>query len=214
MFHRKGKITAVLTFFVLALPVATFAQDDNANATHTGNGLAGKEKSQLCQGCHGVDGNSLSEFVPKLAGQNPGYIAKQVHNFHAGTRKHAIMNDLAFTVTDDDIIDIAEYFSSLKKMQGDGSAGDGIGRELFQHGDPSRNIDACVGCHGQNGKGLEPNPEMIPVIGGQNKDYLLRQLANFRKGDRTNSPSGVMNRIAKPLSDAEIGSLAAYISGR
>ena len=68
MFHRKGKITAVLTFFVLVLPVATFAQDDNANATHTGNGLAGKEKSQLCQGCHGVDGNSLSEFVPKLAG--------------------------------------------------------------------------------------------------------------------------------------------------
>jgi len=214
MFHRKGKITAALVLFVLAMPVATFAQGDNANTTHIGNRLAGKEKSQLCQGCHGVDGNSLSDFVAKLAGQNPGYIAKQVHNFHAGTRKHAIMNDLAFTVTDDDIIDIAEYFSSLKKMHGEGSTGDGIGRELFLHGDPSRNIDACVGCHGQDGKGLEPNPEMIPVIGGQNKVYLLGQLENFKKGDRTNSPSGVMNRIAKPLRDAEIESLAEYISGR
>lgn len=195
---------------------AAFAQNDNAKPIQprVGDPVAGKAKSLLCQGCHGEDGNSLSTLVPKLAGQNAGYISKQVHNFQTGIRTHAIMNDLAMTVNDDDLADIAAYFASRNKMQGDGLTGKQSGKDLFLTGDASRKIVACVNCHGANGKGLEPNPAMIPVIGGQNKDYLSRQLVNFRKGDRTNSPDGVMNRITKSLTDAELESLAAYISGQ
>ncbi|HTN93465.1 MAG TPA: c-type cytochrome, partial [Gallionella sp.] len=73
---------------------------------------------------------------------------------------------------------------------------------------------ACVTCHGPNGKGLEPNSDMFPVIGGQNKEYLSKQLVNFRKVDRTNSPSGIMNKITLKLTDSELEALAEYISGR
>jgi cytochrome c553 len=209
-------ITAGLAMVALFTTAAAFAQNDNAKPIQprAGDPVAGKAKSLLCQGCHGEDGNSLSTLVPKLAGQNEGYITKQVRNFQAGIRKHAIMNDLAMTVNDDDLVDIAAYFSSRNKMKGDGSTNNQIGKDLFLTGDMSRKIIACVNCHGANGKGLEPNPSMIPVIGGQNRDYLSRQLINFRKGDRSNSPDGVMNKTTKSLTDAELESLAEYISAR
>jgi cytochrome c553 len=207
-------ITVGLAMVVLFTTAAVFAQNDNIKPIQprTGDPVAGKPKSLLCQGCHGEDGNSLSTLVPKLAGQNAGYIAKQVHNFQAGVRKHAIMNDLAMTVNDDDLADIAAYFSSRPKMKGEGSNNE-VGKKLFLHGDLSRTIVACITCHGENGKGLEPNSEMFPVIGGQNKDYLSRQLVNFRKADRTNSPNNIMNKITSKLTDDELEALAEYISG-
>jgi cytochrome c553 len=208
--------TAALALIVVFTSATAFAQNDSSKPSQprTGNPVAGKAKSLLCQGCHGEVGNSLSTSVPKLAGQNAAYISKQVRNFQAGTRKHAIMNDLAATVNDDELTDIAAYFASQTKMKGDGSADSPIGKNLFIIGETSRKIVACINCHGVNGKGLEPNPSMIPVIGGQNKDYLRRQLINFRKGDRSNSPDGVMNEITKSLTDTELESLAEYISGQ
>jgi len=214
MFRINRKLISVVSMAVLLTPAVAFAKNGSADPAHPGDPVAGKSKSLLCQGCHGEDGNSLTALVPKLAGQNAGYIAKQVHNFQAGVRKHAIMNDLAVTVNDDDIADIAAYFSGLEKMKGRGSKNIQPGEKLFMDGDASRHITACVNCHGTNGKGLEPNPSMIPVIGGQNKDYLRRQLVNFRDGDRSNSPDGVMNGNTKSLTDAEIESLADYVSGR
>jgi cytochrome c553 len=210
----NSSITAGLALVVLFTTAAAFAQNDNVKSIkpRTGDPVAGKNKSQLCQGCHGEDGNSLATPIPKLAGQDAAYIAKQVHDFQTGTRTHRIMNDLAATVNDDDLIDIAAYFASRTKMKGDGSAGNRIGKNLFLNGDTSRMIVACVTCHGVNGKGLQPNFSMFPVIGGQHKDYLRRQLINFRKGDRSNSPDGVMNGITKSLTDAELESLAEYVS--
>jgi cytochrome c553 len=207
-------ITAGLAMVVLFTAATVFAQNDSAKPVQplTGDPVAGKPKSLLCQGCHGEDGNSLSTLVPKLAGQNAGYIAKQVHNFQAGLRKHAIMNDLAVTVNDDDLADIAAYFESRPKMKGEGSDNE-VGKKLFLHGDLSRTVVACINCHGQNGKGPEPNSSMFPVIGGQNKDYLSRQLVNFRKDDRTNSPNSIMNKITRKLTDDELEALAEYISG-
>jgi cytochrome c553 len=71
---------------------------------------------------------------------------------------------------------------------------------------------ACVNCHGVRGKGLDPKTAMFPVIGGQQKDYIRLQLVNFRDGYRTNSPNGIMNRIAGSLTDDEIESLAEYLA--
>ena len=207
-------ITAGLAMIVLFTTATVFAQSDSMKPIQprTGDPVSGKPKSLLCQGCHGEDGNSLSTLVPKLAGQNAGYISKQVHNFQAGLRKHAIMNDLAVTVNDEDLADIAAYFESRPKMKGEGSDNK-AGKKLFLHGDISRTVVACINCHGQNGKGPEPNSSMFPVIGGQNKDYLSRQLINFREDDRTNSPNSIMNKITRKLTDDELEALAEYISG-
>lgn len=216
MFHLNNSMTASMALIVLFTTAVAYAQPDNAQASQprSGDPVAGKSRSQLCQGCHAEDGNSLSTLVPKLAGQNAAYISKQVRNFQAGMRKHAIMNDLAITVNEDELADIAAYFASLNKMKGDGSASNSIGKNLFLNGDPSRMVLGCAYCHGADGKGLEPNPAIIPMIGGQHKDYLLRQLVNFRKGDRSNSPYGVMNGITRTLTDAELESLAEYVSER
>jgi cytochrome c553 len=199
-------------------PVSAPAQmaDDSAEAiklrSGTGDPVAGKGKSELCQGCHGEQGISLEGLAPKLAGQYGKYIAKQLRNFQSGTRTHQIMSAIAATVSDDDLADIAAYFASREKMKGSGSDNK-LGKDLFLHGDMSRMMVACVNCHGVNGKGKSPGNPVFPVIGGQHKDYLHGQLVNFRAGDRSNSPGGVMNIITQKLTDDELNALADYVSG-
>ena len=178
-----------------------------------GDPVAGKEKSQLCQGCHGEVGISIEGMAPKLAGQYAKYIAKELRNFQSGTRTHEIMSAIAQTVSDDDLADIAAYFASREKMKGDGHKNE-LGEKLFLHGDMSRMMVACVNCHGVNGKGKSPGNPVFPVLGGQHKDYLRGQLINFRDGDRGNSPGGVMNIITQKLTDEELDALADYVSGR
>lgn len=179
----------------------------------SGNPVAGKDKSQLCQGCHGEVGISIEGMAPKLAGQYAIYIGKQIHDFQSGIRIHEIMSAVAQTVSDDDLNDITAYFASQTKMKGDGHDNE-LGKKLFLHGDMARMMVACVNCHGVDGKGKSPGNPVFPVLGGQHKDYLRGQLINFRDGDRGNSPGGVMNIITQKLTDEELDALADYLSGR
>ncbi|MEO8343223.1 MAG: c-type cytochrome [Gallionella sp.] len=230
MFHIKRSIATGLTLATLIMATGGFAQNDTIAPptvsadtdmespeaiklrSAPGDPVEGREKSQLCQGCHGEYGNSTEPIIPKLAGQYAKYIAKELRNYQAGTRSHQIMNAMAATINDDDLADIAAYFSSQDKMEGDGSPDNPIGKELFLHGDISKMRLACVICHGVNGKGVDPKISMFPVIGGQHKEYIRRQLVNFRDGSRTNTPNGIMNRVAASLTDLEINSLAEYVS--
>ena len=232
MFRTKHNITIGLAIIFLLTASSGFArsedtnpltgrigvdpQDDSAEAikmrSGPGNADAGKDKSQLCQGCHGTHGDSTEPLVPKLAGQYGKYIAKELRNYQAGVRTHQIMNAMAGTISDDDLADIAAYFASQPKMKGDGSAPNETGKQLFTHGDINRKMIACINCHGVHGKGLTPNTSMFPVLGGQQKEYLKKQLHNFKDLDRTNSPSGIMNKVTKLLTDEEIDAIADYLS--
>jgi cytochrome c553 len=178
-----------------------------------GNADTGKYKSELCQGCHGEKGIAVDDMAPNLAGQYAYYIAKELRNFQKGERTHQIMSDLAKTINDAELTDIATYFASQKVMQGNGEGDNPVGKQLFLKGDPSRKIPPCMSCHGVNGKGQAPNIPNYPVIGGQHKGYLRAQLVNWRSGERKNSPGNIMNMIAQHLTDAEIEALADYVSG-
>ena len=178
----------------------------------TGNPIAGQEKSQLCQGCHGTTGNSTDPLIPKLAGQHINYISKQIRNYQDGTRTHEIMEAMAATINDDDLADMAAYFASQTKMKGSGVIENSRGKELFTRSDTTKMGIACVNCHGERGKGIESQVSAFPVLGGQHKDYIRQQLINFRSGDRKNSPYKIMNRIAESLTDIDIESLAEYVS--
>lgn len=179
-----------------------------------GDPVAGQEKAALCQGCHGETGNSTETLIPKLAGQYGNYIAKQVRNYQAGIRTHQIMGAVAATVTEDELSDIAAFFAHQPMMNGGGTgANNQLGKDLFLNGDMSRMLVACAQCHGVTGKGKTPDNSAFPVLGGQHKDYLLGQLINFRLGDRSNSPGGVMNIMVQRLTDTELEALADYISG-
>lgn len=230
MSHIKGYIAAGLTWVAFLTFTAALAQGNDANPltgrvdtsdesaesiklrSGPGDPIAGRDKSQLCQGCHGEFGHSTDPLIPKLAGQFGGYISKEVRNYQAGTRTHQIMNAMAGTINDDDLADIAAYFASQTKMKGNGSADNPIGKELFLHGRTSRMLFACVNCHGVRGKGLGTKFSMFPVIGGQHKAYIRRQLISFREMDRTNSPNAIMNKITNLLTDEEIDALAEYVS--
>jgi cytochrome c553 len=231
MSHFKCNIAAIFALAALLTSIAAFAQDEDINPLRgrtiglpedsadaikqrsgPGDPVAGRTKSQLCQGCHGEVGISTEPLIPKLAGQYGPYISKQVLNYQAGVRSHQIMNAMAATLTDADLADVAAYFASQKKMKGSGSSENQLGKNIFLHSDTDNKRYACVNCHGPHGKGIDPKITTFPVIGGQHKDYLRRQLINFREGDRTNSPNGIMNQVASSLSDDEIESLVEYIS--
>jgi cytochrome c553 len=77
-----------------------------------GNADAGKKKSEPCAACHGADGNSAVPDFPRLAGQQPDYLAKVLHDYKSGARKNAIMAPQAANLSDQDIADLAAYFSS------------------------------------------------------------------------------------------------------
>ena len=217
MIHIQKCIAACLTTAFLFAATAALAFDESPEVIKqrigTGNPIKGKTRSELCQGCHGEVGLSLEDLIPNLAGQYAPYIAKQLRNFQSGARTHQIMSAMATTIDDAELVDIAAYFSSQKKMQGNGKGDNPIAKNLFLKGDASRNIPACTSCHGVNGKGQAPNISTYPVIGGQHKGYLRAQLNHWRSGERSNSPDGVMNKVAKSLTDSEIEALTDYLSG-
>jgi len=208
--------TAFLTVLaVLLVNPPAFAEIGGAGTPSSyavGDPNAGKEKSYVCQGCHGADGNSPDEQIPKLSGQFEKYLAKQMMNFQTGARTHGIFNLIATPLSEHDMEDIAAFYSNLPRMKGDESAPNDQGKKLFTEGDLSKKVIACVTCHGVRGKGLFQNVTMFPVIGGQHKAYLKKQLKDFRADTRSNSPSDIMNRITQPLSDSDIEALASYLS--
>jgi cytochrome c553 len=74
---------------------------------------AGQAKAkEVCQACHGLDGNSASADYPKLAGQYPDYLAKALRDYQAGRRKNPIMGGMAAALTPKDIENVAAYYAA------------------------------------------------------------------------------------------------------
>lgn len=212
---QKNSFLAVGTFALLASVKSMAAEDSAVQRIGSGNPSIGQQKSDAgrCQECHGADGNSGNTKIPNHAGQYAGYLVKQLSDFQSGARKHEIMTIMAEDLSAADRADIGAYFAGRKIMHGDDAGDNPLARNLFVNGDQARDIPACASCHGDSGKGRIAGNVIYPVIGGQRKVYLRSQLVNWKLGDRSNSPDGVMNKVAKSLSDDEIEALADYVSG-
>jgi cytochrome c553 len=196
---------------MLVSAIAAYAGDspeDIQQRIGKGDPVAGKIKSLICQACHGADGNPLTPDCPKLAGQYAVYIQKEIRDFQIGSRRDPIMTDIANSLTNkQDLLDIAAYFASQKQMKGVRPVVSKSGHDRFVAG------NGCQTCHGVNGKGLAPNRPFAPVIGGQYKAYLVKQLKDFRSNARTNESTGIMNMVAEMMSDEQIDDIAGYESG-
>lgn len=208
------KVSGLLACFSLAL----FAQNVFAAGAPIGDPVAGADKSALCQGCHGGTGNSESGEFPRLAGQYAGYIVKQIKDFKSGLRaNNDTMAGMAATVDSvQDMKDIASYFAQ-QKMGSDPLHKPNKklaekGEEIFTKGRPEKDLYACVNCHGERGKGKAGSISTFPVIGGQHKDYIIKQLKDLQSGLRANDPAGMMADIAKKLSPEEVEAVAEYLS--
>lgn len=187
-----------------------------------GNAEAGQEKIVVCGACHGADGNSPAPNFPKLAGQGESYLLKQLHDIKAGSsptsepgvgRKVLEMTGMLDPFNDQDLEDIAAYFSSQKMTVGmaDPALAE-QGEKLFRGGKLDLGMPACTGCHAPNGVGNDL--AAFPQLGGQHAAYTAKQLTDFREGNRTNDGDAmIMRSIASKLSNKDIEALSSYIQG-
>lgn len=196
-------------FLFISLLMASFVV--SAQEKQASNLSAAKEAAKtVCATCHGVDGNSAITLNPRLAGQHPGYLAKQLNDFKAGKRSNAVMAGMVANLTDEDIQGLADYFAAQipklgkAKINGKGS----LGERIYRGGIASSQLPACAACHGANGEGL---PKRFPRLSGQHAEYTVQQLNAFRKGARANGP--MMQVIAAKMMEAEMRAVADYIQG-
>ena len=200
------------------LLAATF----NVNAADQAPAKADPAKAKpiaesVCVGCHGVDGNSPAAPNPNLAGQHAAYIAKQLSNFKPvgdkpALRDNAIMAGMAAGLSDEDIRNLAAYFSQQKLTPAVAKDEKLIaeGQKLWRMGDFEKGIPACAGCHGPAGAGL---PAQYPALAGQYAEYTEDQLKKFRAGERGNDPEKMMRMIAAKLSDQQMKAVSEYAAG-
>jgi cytochrome c553 len=164
----------------------------------------------VCSACHGADGNSVISLNPKLAGQHPEYLVKQLTNFKEGKRANPVMMPMVANFTPDDMKNLAAYFAaqktSLAKAKSNGAGS--LGEKIYRGGIAATGVPACAGCHGANGAGL---PKQYPRLSAQHADYTLAQLRTFRTGERANAP--MMMAIAAKMTDAEMQAVADYMQG-
>jgi cytochrome c553 len=85
-----------------------------ASPVFAGDAAAGKAKTGMCSACHGAAGVSAVPMYPNLAGQKEAYIAKQLKDFKSGKRKDPVMAPMAMSLSDEDVANVAAYYSSLK----------------------------------------------------------------------------------------------------
>lgn len=181
-------------------------------AIAAGDATAGQSKAAVCSACHGADGKSILPAYPNLAGQHASYIAKQLTEYRDGDRVNALMSGQATDLSDEDIQDLAAYYSGLTKIES-ASTEDNLtlGMNIYRGGITATSVAACAACHGPAGEG---NPGAAwPVVSGQNAQYLADQLRYFRSGERANDSGALMRSVAKRMTDEEIDAVANYISG-
>jgi cytochrome c553 len=173
---------------------------------------AGQAKSATCMACHGVDGNSVNPEWPNLAGQHSAYIVEQLTAFKAGGRKNDLMSPMAMILSDEDMADLAAYYSSQAIKGGETAPSKlALGQRLYRGGNAKTGAMACSGCHGPAGRG---NPLAgYASIQGQHAVYVAAQLRAFKAGTRATDPNQMMRNVAALLSDEEIDALASYVQG-
>ncbi len=179
---------------------------------YAGDVTAGKQKSTPCAACHGADGNSVNPVWPKLAGQHPEYIFKQLKDFQTGARKNVQMSPFAATLSEEDMQDIAAYYSSQKTKIGYASAQSlEMGEKIYRAGDASKGLAPCMSCHGPTGAG---NPAAsFPSLSGQHAEYTKIQLLAFRDNKRTNDTNKTMQIVSEKMTTDEIDAVVNYIQG-
>lgn len=191
---------------------ATVLAISTANVQAAGDAAAGKTKSATCMACHGADGNSPNPIWPKLAGQHSSYIVGQLQDFKSGARKNDLMSPMAAPLSDQDMADLAAYFSSQTQNPGTAAANQvTLGEKIYRAGNPQSKVAACMACHGPTGSGNAP--AKFPRISGQHAAYVEKALKDFRAKARDNDANKMMRGVAANMTDAEIAAVAQYVQG-
>jgi cytochrome c553 len=174
------------------------------SAAHAADIAAGKQKAELCVGCHGEDGISQTENVPSLAAQPDQFTQWQLVYFRAGARKNEQMQPIVEQIDDEDIRNFGAYFASLAppaKSPDDNPA-------LSRKGAEAAAGRRCASCHTDTYAGTKA----VARIAGQREEYLLKALHDYKSGSRSGGGVAAMADVAYPLSEEEIEALAHYLA--
>lgn len=180
----------------------------------------GKQTASLCTACHMQDGQGKEnpaplESWPRLAGLNAHYIEHQIELIKSGARQAPTMLPFASMLNQQQVADVAAYFSSLAlpKITPEKKETDktllALGEKLVTRGDWKRHIPACSSCHG---KALEGIGKAFPALANQHAGYIRKQLKNWQAGMRKGDPQELMQTVAKRLNAKDIEAVAAWIA--
>jgi cytochrome c553 len=194
--------------FSLAAPAAFAAPFEDTIA----------QRAMACTACHGPQGRAAPDgYYPRLAGKPAGYLYNQLINFRDGRRHYGLMTQLLTPLTDDYLMEMAQYFSQLEVPYPAPAATTAPpavlqkGRELVMQGDTARNIPACVQCHGQAMTGVVPH---IPGLLGLPRDYLNAQLGAWKAGQRRAHAPDCMKNVVARLSLEDINAVGSWLAAQ
>jgi cytochrome c553 len=215
-FDRLLSAASVVVMVGLGLPRTAVAQTQGgAHAPNPQHGAViaaqGAAGAPGCAQCHAFNGGSDgSGAFPRIAGQSPYYLAKQLRDFSSGVRVNAVMSPIANVLTPNDIADVAAYYAGLDApflpLPKPDETLVKAGEALAKVGNNGRGIQACDNCHGPGGAG---EPPALPYLAGQYAPYVALELRMWQRGFRKSS-ANEMATVAKELSDQEIAAVAAY----
>ena len=165
---------------------------------------AGKEKAELCIGCHGENGISQMENMPSLAGQLDQFIQWQLVYFRAGARKNEQMQPIVEQLTNDDIRNLGAYYASLPPPKPEPDSDPDLSKKGAQAAAGRR----CAACHLDSYAGAKAAAR----VASQREDYLAKALRDYKSGVRSGGGQAAMAEVAHPLSEEEIVALAHYLA--
>jgi cytochrome c553 len=198
--RRFGSFAALVSL-ALALCVVGFAIAPARGADLA----AGKEKAELCTGCHGEGGVSKTENIPSLAGQPDQFVQWQLVFFRSGTRKNEQMQPIVEQLSNEDVRNLGAYFSSLTPPKASAPDDD---PDLSRKGAQAAVGRRCASCHTDTFAGTKA----VARIAGQREEYLLKALHDYKSGVRSGGGMAAMADVAYPLSEEEITALAHYVA--
>jgi cytochrome c553 len=208
-----NRALALAAAAALAWPALAGAQGAAKPDPAKGQAIAG----QVCAACHAADGNSVIAANPKLAGQIPEYLHKQLTNYKPrggkkAERDNAVMAGMVAALSDADMRNVAAFYAAQKLKPEVAKNKDlaAQGQKIYRGGNLATGVAACSGCHGPDGAGM---PSQYPRIAGQFAEYVEAQLKAFKSGARANDPNGMMRGVAARMSDPEIKAVAEYVAG-
>jgi len=187
---------ALMRKITLALAFALIASSANAETI--------EQRAAPCFACHGERGQSETENIPSLGGQQAPYALIQLFMFREKLRLFEPMNEMAKPLSDDDLRAFSDFIATLPKPQPPADAGDPA---RMQRAQALAQQNRCNACHNPDFSGKEN----VPRLADQREDYLLKTMREYKDNTR-HGYDGTMAEVLAPVTDAQIADLAYYLA--
>jgi cytochrome c553 len=163
-----------------------------------------EERAASCLACHGERGQSETENTPSLGAQQPPYALIQLFMFREKLRVFEPMNEMAKTLTDDDLRVFSDFLGQLPKPAPPADAGDPVRLQRAQALVEQQHSNSC---HNTDFSGRES----VPRIANQREDYLAKTMREYKDNSR-HGYDATMAEVMQPVTPEQIADLAYFLA--